>query len=63
MRVRVDEDACQGHALCALMCPEVFHTDDDTGHAFVPVEVVAPEYESDVVGARDSCPERAVEIS
>jgi ferredoxin len=62
MKTRVDETACQGHAMCALACPEVFHTDDETGHAFVISESVAPEHEASVVIARGSCPEEAIKI-
>jgi ferredoxin len=63
MRVAVNDSACQGHAMCALACPEVFQTDDVTGHAFVLTDTVKPEHEADVLVARDSCPEEAIEIS
>jgi ferredoxin len=62
MRVRIKEDSCQGHAMCALTCPEVFQTNEDTGHAFVVSEFVAPEVESRVLIARASCPEEAIEV-
>jgi ferredoxin len=62
MRVVVNENACQGHAMCAMACPEVFHTDDETGHAFVLSEIVQPEHEANVKVAHDSCPEEAIEI-
>lgn len=48
--------------MCALTCPEVFQTNEDTGHAFVVSEFVAPEVESRVLIARDSCPEEAIEV-
>jgi ferredoxin len=62
MKTRVVSDVCQGHAMCAIACPEVFHTADDTGHAYVLAELVDPEFEAKVLIARDSCPEEAIEI-
>jgi len=35
MKVRIKDDICQGHALCFITCPEVFHLNDDDGHAYV----------------------------
>jgi ferredoxin len=63
MKTRVKDDVCQGHAMCAVACPEVFRTDGDTGHAYVDSELVAPEHEEMVLAARDSCPEEAIEVS
>jgi ferredoxin len=62
MKTRIREHACQGHAMCAITCPDVFHTDAETGHAFVIGEHVPPNLEDDVRAARDSCPEEAIEI-
>ena len=35
MRVRIDPNICQGHAMCALACPEVFKLNDEDGHAYL----------------------------
>ncbi len=43
MRVYVDEAICQGHTLCAMAAPEVFHLRDDDGHAYVAVTEFTPE--------------------
>ena len=62
MRVRVHEGKCQGHAMCAIACPDVFFTDEDTGHANVASDVVPAGLEDDVLVAQDSCPEEAIQV-
>jgi ferredoxin len=60
-RVEVDEDLCQGHAMCELEAPDVFK---------VPkrgvVEIVDPEpadeLREDVERAVEMCPTRALTI-
>jgi ferredoxin len=63
MRVKVDADRCQGHAMCTLACPELFHLNDDDGHAFVVQEVVPVEFEEHVRQAQRGCPEDAIFIT
>ena len=62
MRVRIDEQRCQGHGMCALVCAEMFVLDDETGHARVAAEIVPQAIEDQVLTARASCPEQAIEI-
>ena len=62
MRVKVDEDRCQGHAMCTLACPELFRLNDDDGHAYVVDELVPPHFEENVRQAQRGCPEDAIEI-
>jgi ferredoxin len=62
MKVRVLEQVCQGHSMCVIACPEIFHADDDTGHASVANENVPAALEQAVRLARQSCPEGAIEI-
>ena len=62
MRVRVNDEKCQGHAMCAIACPDVFSTNEDTGHAQVVGESVPAALEDDVRAAQDSCPEEAIEV-
>jgi ferredoxin len=60
-RVRLDEDLCQGHAMCELEAPDVFK---------VPkrgvVEIVDPEppdeIREDVERAIDMCPTQAISL-
>jgi ferredoxin len=62
MRVSVDAGICQGHAMCHLACPEVFHLSDEDGHAYVVDQHVPPQLEANVELALRSCPEQAIEI-
>ena len=62
MRISVDHDRCQGHALCLAAAPELFHFDDEAGHA-LPREVdVPPGREVIAKRAAASCPEQAITI-
>jgi len=61
MRVRIKDDLCQGHAMCRLACPEVFHLSDEDGHAYVLDDKVPPKLEANVKQAVQSCPEQAIE--
>ena len=62
MRVKVDADRCQGHAMCTLACPELFHLRDDDGHAYVVQEEVPAGLEENVRQAQRGCPEDAIII-
>ena len=60
MRVRIDEDRCQGHALCNLGAPEVFRLRDEDGHAEVIGRALTPELEEKARRAALGCPEQAI---
>jgi ferredoxin len=60
MRVKIDPEVCQGHAMCFLACPQIFQLSDEDGHAFVAYEEVPPEFEHAVDQAVRSCPEGAI---
>lgn len=62
MKVRVDEAVCQGHTLCSIAAPEIFHLRDEDGHAYVAVEELTPEQEELARKAAAGCPERAIVI-
>jgi ferredoxin len=62
MQVRVDPEACQGHARCWDICPEVFSIDDD-GFSSVSMPQVPAELERKVQEAASNCPERAITLS
>jgi ferredoxin len=62
MKVRVDEDKCQGHGLCRLSAPDLFFARDEDGHAYVKNEDVPAGQEDAAQLAADSCPELAIEI-
>lgn len=62
MRVRVNEEKCQGHGLCRLSAPDLFFAREEDGHAYVKDENVPADREADAQLAADSCPELAIEI-
>ena len=62
MRVAVDPDACQGHARCWDICPEVFSLDEE-GHSLVTNPEVAHEFEARAREAMNNCPERAITLT
>ena len=62
MRVRVDDDACHGHQMCAIAAPEVFGS-DDYGNAVVLIPGDLPaELEIKARRAEANCPERAIHL-
>jgi ferredoxin len=62
-RAIVDAALCQGHTLCNFAAPDVFHLNDEDGHAFVAVdgELTAEQLEQARM-AELGCPERAITI-
>ena len=62
MRVRIDEERCQGHGRCYALAPEVFES-DDIGNAVVLADGVVPAGREDSARlAVDNCPEYAIEV-
>ena len=63
MQVRIDNDRCTGHQMCAIAAPEVFGS-DEYGNAVVLFDdgVVPAELEDSTRRAAGNCPERAVII-
>ena len=62
MKVRVDQDRCQGHTLCAMIAPEMFALSDIDGSSSAVTEVVPTDQEELVREAAQSCPEQAILI-
>ena len=62
MRVRVQQDRCQGHTLCALTAPEIFQLSAEDGHAYVLTELVAADLEDKARQAASTCPEQAISV-
>ncbi len=61
LRVRIDQQLCEGHALCIETAPEVFDlTDDDIARC---VEQPPPEYWEQVRAAVDACPRGAITVA
>lgn len=62
IRLRVDQDKCQGHSRCKSLAPELFQLDaygnaHEIGDGTVPDALVEQAYL-----ARSNCPELAIEI-
>ncbi len=62
MRVRVLDDVCQGHTLCAMAAPEVFKLREEDGHAYVDSGEVPDDQRDAVRRAEIGCPERAIVV-
>lgn len=62
MRVRIDDELCQGHQMCAIRAPEVFGA-DEMGQGIVIIDGEVPaDQEEAVRNAVNSCPEQAIFI-
>jgi ferredoxin len=61
-RAIVDPELCQGHTLCNMAAPDIFHLRDEDGHAYVVVEELSPEQVPLARQAELGCPERAITI-
>ncbi|MGY4713099.1 ferredoxin [Mycolicibacterium sp. CBM1] len=62
MKVRVDQERCQGHTLCAMIAPEMFLLSDIDGSSSAVTETVPEDQEDLVREAAQSCPEQAILI-
>ncbi|HKY16015.1 MAG TPA: ferredoxin [Microthrixaceae bacterium] len=62
MRVKVDDERCQGHGRCYALAPAVFEPDDvGNGHE-IDEGIVPAELEDAARRAVLNCPERAIEL-
>jgi ferredoxin len=62
MRVSVDPNVCQGHGVCRMSAPELFHLREEDGQAYVDSEVVPAGMEAAARLGASSCPERAITV-
>ena len=63
VKVRVDQEKCQGHNRCKALAPELFDLDSfgnakEKGDGIVPANLVEKAYL-----AQSNCPEFAIEIT
>lgn len=62
LKIRVDQDKCQGHARCKSLAPELFEL-DEYGNAHEIGNGTVPAGLEDKAGlAQSNCPEIAIEI-
>ena len=62
MRIRVDRDLCQGHAVCKEEAPEVFDVDAGENQVVVLDEQPAEDLRAKVQAAVKYCPTRALRL-
>lgn len=62
MKVRVDEDRCEGQAVCVGLAPQVFELGDDDEFVQVTVDDVPSGREARVRKAAAKCPMAALTI-
>jgi ferredoxin len=60
MKIKIDPEQCQGHALCIAWAANIIQLHDENGHAYVLSETVLPEDEEAARNAASACPERAI---
>ena len=62
MRLKVDNEACQGHNRCKVLAPELVDVDDE-GYAVIKGDGVVPEeLRGKAQLAVDNCPEFALSL-
>ncbi|ONH23605.1 ferredoxin [Pseudofrankia asymbiotica] len=61
MRIVVDRDRCMGHAVCALMAPDLMEL-DDLGYNVTGEAKVEPADEALARRAAGACPEGAIAV-
>lgn len=62
MRIRVDQEKCQGHNRCYAIAPELFDVDDYGYASELNDGVVPAELEEKARQAAANCPEYAITI-
>ena len=63
MRVRVDDDRCEGHGRCYALAPAVFRPDEIGSSQLVGDGSVPPGEEERARLAAANCPEHAITIA
>jgi ferredoxin len=63
LRIRVDQDKCQGHARCKSLAPELFNLDEFGNAHEVGDGSVPPGLEDKAWLAQTNCPEIAIEVT
>ena len=62
LKVRVDQNKCQGHNRCKAVAPELFELDEYGNAHEVGDGTVPPGLEEKAYLAKSNCPEFAVEV-
>jgi ferredoxin len=63
LKVSVDLDLCQGHAVCVRVAPLVFDLDEETGQSVVRIaEPASADLADQAELAAEGCPEQAIVV-
>jgi ferredoxin len=62
MRLVVNADRCQGHALCASVAPDLFELNDEDGHSTAVGGELDADQQPLARKASMACPEQAVRL-
>lgn len=62
MRLELNREACQGHAVCGMVAPDLVDFDDVEGTAVLLFDVIPNGLEAAAQAAANGCPERALTI-
>ena len=63
LKIRVDQDKCQGHARCKSLAPELFDLDEFGNDHEVGDWTVPAGLEDKAYLAQSNCPEIAIEVT
>ncbi|HXQ59581.1 MAG TPA: ferredoxin [Acidimicrobiales bacterium] len=61
MRIKLDDDRCQGHGRCYVLAPDLFDA-DDYGHCVLLVDEVPAGREDAARTGVENCPEQALTL-
>lgn len=61
MRIRLNRDACMGHAMCAAKAPEIYGLDEE-GYCSSDGVIVPPGLEGKARRGAAYCPESAITL-
>jgi len=62
MKVRVDEQMCNGHGLCEMVAPEVYRVNPGSGFNEAGEYEVAPSLLALARDGANACPEHAIAL-
>ena len=62
MKIRVDQEKCQGHARCYALAPDLFEIDDYGMSTALNDGVIPADREADARLVIANCPEYAIEV-
>ena len=62
LRIRLDRDLCQGHAVCVGEAPDVFAISPNDGKVMLKMARPSAEYHEQVRAAERHCPTRTIRI-